>query len=69
MPTTPGLHRVDCRTRRAMLTVTLVRIRIPSAAALALDQRGADAVPLDGQRVIGVSDIDLLRRVLGPTAL
>jgi hypothetical protein len=44
----------------AMLAVALVRIRIPGAAAHALDQRGADAVTLDGQRVIGVSDIDLL---------
>ena len=48
------------RERIALLAVLFVCIRVPRAAAHALDQRGADAVAFDRQRMIGVGHIDVL---------
>ena len=43
-----------------MLAVLSACVRVPRAAAHAIDQCGIDAVAFDRQRVIGVGDIDLL---------
>src|SRR5690606_1173627 len=61
-----AFNRVECQpvTARghgiAPLLVRRVVIGVPSAASNALDERLADAIAFDRQRVIGVGDVDLV---------
>src|ERR1700692_5035422 len=58
-----GLEGLPVAARRhgiPLLAVALVGFRIPCAAADALDASGRDAVALDRQRMIGVSDIGVV---------
>ena len=57
-----GLERLPVAPRRQRIPVVLialVRIGVPVAAADFLDERGADYVALDGERVIGVVNVNL----------
>src|ERR1700733_10125018 len=57
------LERLPVATGREsvmMFPVALDRFRFPVAEADALDQVGADLVAFDGQRIIGVGDVDLI---------
>jgi hypothetical protein len=53
-PVAAGCERI------ALSAVLFVCVRVPRAAAHALDQCRTDAVTFDRQRVIGVGDIDPL---------